>query len=93
MSQGEKMNKVDDEHSDKPDKNSLNMLAYWGKRKFDVRFLVLYILGAVVICVVTNFILDGGQVSAYWGWFSVIAGLIIGTIFYFWDLKKAQKKE
>jgi hypothetical protein len=86
------MNKVDDEHHDQPNKNSLNLLAYFGKRKFDVRFLALYILGVGVISVVLTFILEGGHMSAYWWWSSIIAGLLIGTGMYFWDLKKSQKE-
>ncbi len=84
------MNKVDDEHG-KPNKNTLNLLVYFGMKKFDIRFLVIYILGAVVVCIITNFILNAGHMSAYWWWSSIITGLLIGTIMYFWDLKKSRQ--
>jgi hypothetical protein len=87
----ERGNMNNDDFSNKPNKNSLNMLAYFGKRKFNVWFLAFYLLGGVVVVAITNFVLDGARVTPTL-WFGIIPGLIIGAILYAWDLRQAQKK-
>lgn len=77
---------------DKPDKKSRNPLVHFGATTFDPKFFALYMISAVVIWVAVNFILDGRMTEHSW-WFSIIGGSIVGVGMYFWDLKKAQKKD
>lgn len=80
-------------HSDKPDKSSSNLLIHFGKRKFNLGFFALYLVASAILCLGTNFILDGGQVSSSRMWYVIFIGLAIGSGLYFWDLRKARKAE
>ena len=76
-------------HSDK----SSNLLIHFGKRKFNIRLFTLYLVASAILCLGTNFILDGWQMSSPRVWYVTILGLLIGAVLYFWDLRKASKAE
>lgn len=61
-------------------------------KKFDVKFLVIYILGMGTINAIVHFVLNAGYMSVDWWVLSILTGLIGGPLMYFWDLKRYKKR-
>ena len=72
---------------------SRNVLAYFGATKFNVLFLALYIVGALVLAGIVDFVLEGMQLKTERLTYIAIAGTVIGIGMYAWDLWKARKAE
>ena len=62
-------------------------------KKFDIRFLALYIVGSGVISLIVYYFLDGMQLASSRVLQHILFGVVFGTIFYLWDLRKARNKE
>jgi hypothetical protein len=61
-------------------------------KKFDIRLLALYMIGAIVVSVIVQFVLDGLQLTPGWELRNLLVGSGIGIMLYVWDFMKAQKK-
>lgn len=72
-------------------KNSLNLLTQAGVKKFDIKFFAFYVIGGMVLAVITNLVLEGGSMPESRWIFSSLGGLVIGAVLYLWDLNKAKK--
>lgn len=80
-------------NTDKPKKKFVNMLDYFGVKRFSIQSFVLYVLSFAGTVIVINLILTGGAMSALgWG-VCGIGSLLAGTAFYFWDLNKSRKQD
>ena len=74
-------------------KESVNLLDYYDIRKFDINSYSLYVLATIVLCACMTLIVHGGRMSLSGLIACVVTGLLAGTPFYFWDLKKSRQSE
>ncbi|HKX72638.1 MAG TPA: hypothetical protein VJM32_01350 [Candidatus Saccharimonadales bacterium] len=61
-------------------------------KKLDIRLLALYMIGAIIVSVIVQFVLDGLQLTPGWELRNLLVGSGIGIMLYVWDFMKAQKK-